>query len=131
MGRGVLVVCEIDITKFILPGQFSAHNGDSESLKKLVSLKKIDFKSAQLIDSEVNIDTSEIANFKRYLNNSDHENPVELKRGKINFIDITILIKKILRMKIFLKYKKRSPKNYNELINLSNYVRLKTRTLCI
>jgi len=27
-----------DITKFILPGQFSAHNGDSESLKKLVSL---------------------------------------------------------------------------------------------
>jgi 1-deoxy-D-xylulose-5-phosphate reductoisomerase len=52
-------------------------------------------------------------------------------KGKINFLDITIFLKKILRMKIFLKYKKRSPKNYNELINLSNYVRLKTRTLCI
>ena len=51
--------------------------------------------------------------------------------GKINFLDIAIYLKKILRMKIFLKYKKRSPKNYNELINLSNYVRLKTRTLCI
>ena len=51
--------------------------------------------------------------------------------GKINFLDITIFLKKILRMKIFLKYKKRSPKNYNELINLSNYVRLKTRKLCI
>ena len=51
--------------------------------------------------------------------------------GKINFLDITIFLKKILRMKIFLKYKKRSPKNYNEIINLSNYVRLKTRTLCI
>jgi len=51
--------------------------------------------------------------------------------GKINFLDITILLKKILTMKIFLKYKNRSPKNYNELINLSNYVRLKTRTLCI
>ena len=51
--------------------------------------------------------------------------------GKINFLDITIFLKKILRMKIFLKYKNRSPKNYNELINLSNYVRLKTRTLCI
>jgi len=51
--------------------------------------------------------------------------------GKINFLDITTYLKKILRMKIFLKYKKRSPKNYNELINLSNYVRLKTRTLCI
>ena len=52
-------------------------------------------------------------------------------KGKINFLDITIFLKKILRMKVFLKYKKRSPKNYNELINLSNYVRLKTRTLCI
>ena len=51
--------------------------------------------------------------------------------GKIKFQDIAIFLKKILRMKIFLKYKKRSPKNYNELINLSNYVRLKTRTLCI
>ena len=51
--------------------------------------------------------------------------------GKISFLDIPIYLKKILRMKIFLKYKKRSPKNYNELINLSNYVRLKTRTLCI
>ena len=51
--------------------------------------------------------------------------------GKINFLDILIFLKKILRMKIFLKYKKRSPKNYKELINLSNYVRLKTRTLCI
>jgi len=51
--------------------------------------------------------------------------------GKINFLDITVFLKKILGMKIFLKYKKRSPKNYNELINLSNYVRLKTRTLCI
>jgi len=51
--------------------------------------------------------------------------------GKISFLDIVIFLKKILRMKIFLKYKKRSPKNYDELINLSNYVRLKTRTLCI
>jgi len=51
--------------------------------------------------------------------------------GKINFSNISVFLKKILRMKIFLKYKKRSPKNYNELINLSNYVRLKTRTLCI
>ena len=51
--------------------------------------------------------------------------------GKINFLDITVFLKKILGMKIFLKYKKKSPRNYNELINLSNYVRLKTRALCI
>ena len=34
-------------------------------------------------------------------------------------------------MKIFIKYKKISPKNYNEIIKLSDYVRLKTRLLCI
>ena len=51
--------------------------------------------------------------------------------GKIKFQDIVFFLKKILRKKIFLKYKKKSPNNYNELINLSNYVRLKTRTLCI
>ena len=51
--------------------------------------------------------------------------------NKINFQNITSLLNKVLRMKIFLKYKKRSPKNYNEIIKLSNYVRLKTRLLCI
>ena len=52
-------------------------------------------------------------------------------KNKINFQNITSLLNKVLRMKIFLKYKKRSPKNYNEIIKLSNYVRLKTRLLCI
>ena len=51
--------------------------------------------------------------------------------NKIKFQNITIFLKKILRMKIFLKYKKRSPENYKEIIKLSNYVRLKTRLLCI
>ena len=51
--------------------------------------------------------------------------------NKINFTNITTFLKKILRMKIFLKYKKRSPKNYNEIIKLSDYVRLKTKLLCI
>ena len=51
--------------------------------------------------------------------------------GKINFQDIVRYLKKILRMNIFLKFKKRLPKNYNELIKLSNFVRLKTRSLCI
>ena len=51
--------------------------------------------------------------------------------NKINFTSITTFLKKILRMKIFLKYKKRSPKNYKEIIKLNDYVRLKTRLLCI
>jgi len=52
-------------------------------------------------------------------------------KNKINFLNITTFLKKILRMKIFLKYKKRSPKNYKEIIKLNDYVRLKTRLLCI
>ena len=52
-------------------------------------------------------------------------------KNKINFQKITTNLNKILEMKIFYKYKKRSPKNYNEIIKLSNYVRLKTKLLCI
>ncbi|MDC0215529.1 1-deoxy-D-xylulose-5-phosphate reductoisomerase [Candidatus Pelagibacter sp.] len=51
--------------------------------------------------------------------------------GKIEFNDIYIYINKILGLKTFVKYKSKSPKNYKELIKLSNYVRLKTKTLCI
>ncbi len=52
-------------------------------------------------------------------------------KNKISFQNITILLKKILRMKIFKKYKRITPKNYKEIIALSHYVRLKTRLLCI
>ncbi len=51
--------------------------------------------------------------------------------SKINFNDITKLLTKIMNMNIFLKYKKRTPKNFNELIKLSNFVRLKTNLLSV
>ena len=50
---------------------------------------------------------------------------------KIKYKDILVYLNKILRMNTFLKYKKKQPKNYRELIKLSNFVRLKTRSLCI
>ena len=52
-------------------------------------------------------------------------------KNKISFQKITFFLNKILIKKNFLKYKNRSPKNYKEIIKLSNYVRLKTRLLCI
>ena len=52
-------------------------------------------------------------------------------KKKINFQDIIIKLNTILGMKLFLKYKKKAPKNYNEVIKLSDYVRLKTKLLCI
>jgi len=52
-------------------------------------------------------------------------------KKEITFDKITFFLNKILKKKIFLKYKNRLPKNYNEIIKLSNYVRLKTKLLCI
>jgi len=51
--------------------------------------------------------------------------------GKINFPDVTRLLKKIMKMNIFRKYKKKAPKNFIELINLSKFVRLKTKLLSV
>ena len=53
-----------------------------------------------------------------------------LKR-KIKFIEIVKFLKKIMKMKYFTKYKNKIPNNYNDLIKLSNFVRLKTKLLCI
>jgi 1-deoxy-D-xylulose-5-phosphate reductoisomerase len=51
--------------------------------------------------------------------------------GKINFSDVARFLKKIMKMNIFMKYKKITPKNFNELINLSKFVRLKTNLLSV
>ena len=44
---------------------------------------------------------------------------------KIKFNDISKTILKILKTKEFLKYKKKSPRNVEEIIELNNYVRFK------
>ena len=60
--------------------------------KKLVSLKALDFDSAELINAVINIETSEINNFKNYLNNRVHKKPIQLKKSKINLLDKTNLL---------------------------------------
>jgi len=60
--------------------------------KRLVSLKKLDFDSIELIDAVINIETSEINNFKNYLNNRAHEKPIQLTKSKINLLDKTKLL---------------------------------------
>jgi len=60
--------------------------------KRLVSLKKLDFDSIELIDAVINIKTSEINNFKNYLNNKAREKPIQLKKSKINLLDKTNLL---------------------------------------
>ena len=45
-------------------------------------------------------------------------------RKKINFTDIQKILFKVIKSKEFLKYKKISPKNTRDIIDLNNYVRL-------
>ena len=46
-------------------------------------------------------------------------------RKKINFVDIQKKLFRLIKSKEFSKYKKISPKNIKDIINLNNYVRLK------
>ena len=47
---------------------------------------------------------------------------------KIKFNDISKFLLKFLQSKEFLKYKKKYPKNVNDILRLNNYVRLKILT---
>ncbi len=51
--------------------------------------------------------------------------------GKINFLDIVKKLSMIMKLKEFDKYRYISPKNFNQIKNLSSYVRLKVTNLCI
>ena len=52
-------------------------------------------------------------------------------KGKINYSSINRLLFKIIKFKSFKKYYSKIPKDLNEIIDLSNQVRLKTKKLCI
>ncbi len=50
---------------------------------------------------------------------------------KIHFTKIYLIIKKILNLKEFTKYKYLCPKNADQIYELDKYVRLKTKSFCI
>jgi 1-deoxy-D-xylulose-5-phosphate reductoisomerase len=50
---------------------------------------------------------------------------------KITFLDIHIILNKVINLKTFLRYKKIIPKSYKQILNLSQIVRLKTRSISI
>ena len=117
----------------------SIYNKSSKKIKsKNLDLKKLNNLNLNKINTNrfpsikiIKIIPSKISLFETVLVSANDELVSLFLNKKINFNEIVIYLKKILSMKIFLKLKKRSPKNYNELINLRDIVRLKTRTLCI
>ena len=117
----------------------SIYNKSSKKIKsKNLDLNKLNNLNLNKINTNrfpsikiIKIIPSKISLFETVLVSANDELVSLFLNKKINFNEIVIYLKKILSMKIFLKLKKRSPKNYNELINLRDIVRLKTRTLCI
>ena len=51
--------------------------------------------------------------------------------GKINFLDISKYLNKIVKLKEFKKFKRILPTEANQIIKLSKYVRLKTQSLSV
>ena len=51
--------------------------------------------------------------------------------NKIKFTDIVKYLNQIISLKNFSKYKHKTPKNFSQIYKLSEYVRLKTKTLSI
>ena len=52
-------------------------------------------------------------------------------KGKITFYDISKNLLKFINLKEFQKFKKKKPKNIQDIHLLSNYVRLKVNSLCV
>ena len=52
-------------------------------------------------------------------------------KNKIKYIDISTILLKIINKQDFIKYKKKSAKNIEEIIKLSQYVSLKVQTYCV
>ena len=102
------------------------------NIKKLNNLNFIEPNNSRFpsIDLLKNL-SNNISLYETVLVSANDELVSLFLNNRIKFQDIVKNLKIILRSKLFLKYKRKKPKNYKELIKLSNFVRLKTRALCI
>jgi len=51
-------------------------------------------------------------------------------KNKIKYLDIIKYLNKIINLSEFKPYFKKKPKNLNQIIKLSTYVKLKTKLIC-
>ena len=111
--------------------------------KKKIKSKKIDFEILNNLDFQnVDLKRFPIVKLIKHLPNRDslfetvivsaNECLVEnFLNKKIKFLDISKNLLKILKNKEFLKYKSIIPKKINDIVNLSDYVSLKIKSLDI
>ncbi len=75
--------------------------------------------------------TNKISLYETVLISANDELVKMFLDNKIRFNEISMYLSKIINLKEFSKYRKKTPKNINEIDKLNRYVRLKTKTLCI
>jgi len=52
-------------------------------------------------------------------------------KNEIRFIDISIILTKLMKLREFTKYKSKKPKNINDILELHHYVSLKIKSLSV
>ena len=95
-----------------------------------LKLQKIDNKLFPVIDI-LNYLPSKSSLFETVLVTTNDQLVNLFLKGKIRFFDISQNISKIINLKEFQKFKKKKPKNIQDIHILSNYVRLKVNSLCV
>ena len=109
--------------------KISTNNLDVDILNNL-KLKKINNKLFPVIDI-LNYLPSKSTLFETVLVTTNDELVNLFLKGKIRFYDISKNILKFINLKEFQKFKKKKPKNIQDIHILSNYVRLKVNSFCV
>ena len=109
--------------------KFKSKELDIETLNNL-KLQKIDKKLFPVINILKSL-PSKTSLFETVLVATNDELVKLFLKGKINFYEIANYILRITNSKEFQKYKKKIPKNIQDIHNLSDYVRLKVNSLCV
>jgi 1-deoxy-D-xylulose-5-phosphate reductoisomerase len=111
--------------------------------EKQIMTKKIDFKILNKLNfQKINLKKFPIMKLIKSLPSNDslfetilvsaNDSLVEnFLNKKINFLDISKILFKLVRSKEFQKYKHISPANIDQIVSLNKYVRLKTNNFCI
>ena len=94
---------------------------------KLSKISKLRYPSIKILNKLKNINSL----YETAIVSANDELVNLFLNNKIKFVDISKKLLKILNLKDILKSRSRFPHNYNEIKRYSEYVRLKTRTLCI
>ena len=100
------------------------------NLMNNLNLKKVDKKRFPIINLLKHI-PEKISLYETVLTSANDELVDLYLKNKIKFSDIHTNLKKIMNFSEFKKYRIKIPKNVKEINSLNDYVRLKTRKLCI